>query len=85
MNGHPGSERDNTLKRSDTPVRALSEIYEELGFALLHAGDDLSAEKKTTQADSRYEEAAQAFRQALLVDPQFRPAREALLRLDGTK
>jgi len=33
----------------------------------------------------RNEEAAQAFRQALLVDPQFRPAREALLRLDGTK
>jgi tetratricopeptide (TPR) repeat protein len=31
------------------------------------------------------EEAAQAFRQALLADPQFRPAREALQRLEGSK
>lgn len=46
-------------------MRGLSDIYEELANVLLRLGEELSEAGNTSLADSRYEEAAQAFERAM--------------------
>src|SRR5262245_3932305 len=56
---------DNSPKHEQSSGRALTEIYEELGFKLLHMSEELSARDKISEADLRYEQAARAFARAM--------------------
>ena len=56
---------DTNSRPDGRPVRALSDIYEELADVLLSLGEALSESGNNALAESRYEEAAQAFERAI--------------------